>query len=77
LDPEILACLDLDGLVRIEDQQIEGNLKERRDDLNFECPIHISKMEKNTTKRRQTEAIPKIIRIRILVEHKSDFDDKL
>jgi len=77
LDPEILACLDLDALVRIEDQQIEDHLKERRDDLNFECPVLISKLESSATKESRAESFPKTIRIRILVEHKSDFDDKL
>ncbi len=77
LVPEILACLELDSLVRIEDQQIEDSLKERRDDLNFECPVLISKLESSATKESRAESFPKTIRIRILVEHKSDFDDKL
>jgi len=77
LDPEILACLDLDALVRIEDKQIEDSLKERRDDLNFECPVLISEAEKNASIGSQTDSFSKTIRIRILVEHKSDFDDKL
>ncbi len=63
--------------MRIEDQQIEDSLKERRDDLNFECPVLISETEKKASIGSQTEAFSKTIRIRILVEHKSDFDDKL
>ncbi len=83
LDPEIIACLDLDALVRIEDQQVEGSLKERRDDLNFVCPVIVANRELTSRRGNQGGKKSQMLRssnrvqIRILVEHKSEFDDKL
>jgi len=58
---ELSRSLDLSKLKRIPDQHISKHLKERRDDLNFECPLwkggHVL--------------------IRILIEHKSSHDSGL
>ena len=61
LPPDLLECLDLTALKRIDSQLVDGDLHERRDDLNLECPL-------KTGGR---------VRVRILVEHKSAYDSAL
>ena len=61
LPPKLLRCLDLDQLAVLPDQIISKDLKERRDDLNMQCPLVNG---------------GKVI-VRILIEHKSGFDPGL
>lgn len=61
LPADLLACLQLEQLKLLPEQHIGRHLKERRDDLNFECPMH-----------PEGSAL-----LRILVEHKSEHDPKL
>lgn len=61
LPPTISACLELDQIKLVSEQHITKDLKERRDDLNLECPL-----------RPQGRAL-----LRILIEHKSCHDPGL
>jgi len=61
LPQDLVACLDLERLKLIEGQHVDKHLRERRDDLNMECPILPE---------------GKVL-IRILLEHKSTNDSKL
>ena len=61
LSTELVECLDLDHLRLLPEQHIGKHLKERRDDLNFSCPL-----------RTGGHAL-----LRILVEHKSEHDRQL
>ena len=61
LPEDLLACLELEGLKLLPEQHIGRHLKERRDDLNFSCPL-----------KNGGNAV-----LRILVEHKSEFDRQL
>jgi len=61
LPKDLVACLDLSHLRLIADQHVDKNLRERRDDLNLECPM--------LPRGR--------VLIRILLEHKSAYDSKL
>jgi len=61
LPDDLVACLDLEHLRLIEGQHVDKHLRERRDDLNMECPILPE---------------GKVL-IRILLEHKSTNDSKL
>jgi len=61
LPQDLVACLDLSQLRLIPDQHVDKHLRERRDDLNLECPILPE---------------GKVL-IRILLEHKSAYDSEL
>jgi len=69
LPADLVSCLDLDALVCIKEQQIHHNLRERRDDLNFECPILYTEDPAPDCQLN--------LSIRILVEHKSAYDPEL
>ena len=61
LPADLLACLDLERLKRLHENQIHDTLRESRDDLNLECPMLPAGR----------------VLIRILVEHKSSHAPEL